>query len=88
MKLQNYIIGVGWVGVPFSPPCKSVLPPGSCLVQVFRFMVLFKVLVGIIRMHGEADGLRREPTRDQEDLLSPCANTPVTITHPLPPYIM
>ena len=29
-------------------------------------MVLFKVRVGIVRMHGEADGLRQEPTRDQE----------------------
>ena len=54
-------------------------------------MVLFEVQVGIIRMHGEADDLHvksLQGTRkflNLQDFLSPCAKTPITVTHPLPP---
>ena len=49
--------------------------------------------LGIIRTHGEADGLRQEPTRNQEvfisqDFLGPHTNTPIMFMHPLPPSVV
>ena len=81
-KFKNTeLIGVGWVGDPFPPLCKVCYHLVTHCIQALGSS-LFDVQMGIVRTHGEADGLGQEPTGDQEssilqDFLGPCANVSI-----------